>query len=98
MDSLSKANEIRIARARLKQQLRAGEARVEQILASPPKCVGTATVLDLLLAVPKIGPVRAGRLLSSARVSQSASIGKLTERQRAHLVDLLRSRGEPPWS
>jgi hypothetical protein len=93
MTSLSRANEIRLARARLKQQLRTGEARVEQILASPPECLGTATVLDLLLAVPKIGPVRASRLLTTARVSQTTIIRRLSQRQRAQLVDLLRSRG-----
>jgi hypothetical protein len=88
--ALRKANEVRIGRARLKQQLRVGDARIEQILATPPECVCTATVLDLLLCVPKIGPVRAGRLLSTARVSQTKIIGTLTERQRAYLIDLLR--------
>jgi hypothetical protein len=98
MTSLSKANEIRIARARLKQQLRDGDTRVEQILASPPECVGTATVLDLLLAVPKIGPVRASRLLATAQVSQTTIIRRLSERQRAELVGLLCSRGGCPSS
>jgi hypothetical protein len=98
MTSLGKANEIRIARARLKQQLRDGDARFEQILASPPECVGTATVLDLLLAVPKVGPVRASRLLATARVSQTTVVRRLSERQRAELVGLLRSRGGSPWS
>jgi hypothetical protein len=92
LTALSKANEIRSARARLKQQLHDGEARLEQILASPPQCVSTAKVLDLLLAVPNIGPARADRLLASARVSQTKVIGALTERQRVHLIDLLRNR------
>lgn len=94
MAALKKANEIRIGRARLKQQLRDGDARIEQILATPPKCACTATVLDLLLAVPKIGPARAARLLTNARVSQTKIIGTLTERQRAQLIDLLRNRTE----
>jgi hypothetical protein len=44
---------------------------------------------DLLLAVPKIGPVRAGRLLGTARVRQTKTIGSLTDRQRADLIRLL---------
>jgi hypothetical protein len=96
MTSLRRANDVRIARARLKQQLRNGDARIEQVLASPTECVGTATVLDLLLAVPKIGPVRAGRLLTTARINQTKSIGTLSERQRAHMVDLLRNRDRSP--
>jgi transposase len=89
MTALRKANEVRIARAKLKRQIRDGDARIEQILATPPPCVCTATVLELLLAVPKIGPARAGRLLAAARLSQTKIVGTLSERQRAHLIDLL---------
>jgi multidrug efflux pump subunit AcrA (membrane-fusion protein) len=92
MTALTKANEIRIARARLKQQLREGDARIEQILAAPPECASTAAVLDLLLTVPNIGPVRAGRLLTSAGVKPTKTIGTLSERQRTQLIDLLRGR------
>jgi hypothetical protein len=94
MKALSKANEVRVARARLKQQLRDRDARIEQILAAPPACVATAMLLDLLLAVPKIGPVRAGRLLTTARVRDTKVIGTLSERQRGHLIDLLRDRAD----
>jgi hypothetical protein len=92
--ALNKANKVRIARARLKRQLRDGDACIEQILAAPPACVSTATVLELLLAVPRIGPTRAGRLLTSARVSEAKRIGALSERQQAQLIDLLRERAE----
>jgi CheY-like chemotaxis protein len=94
MTALGKANEIRVARAKLKQRLRRGETSIQRILAAPPKCVSTAPVLNLLLAVPNIGPVRAGRLLTTARLSQSKTIGTLSERQRGHLIDLLRNRTE----
>ena len=89
MIALERANEVRSARAKLKQQLRQGKVRIDEVLATPPEQVATAKVLDLLLAVPKFGPVRAGRVLSTARVSQSKTVGGLTDRQRAHLIDLL---------
>ena len=92
MTALTKANDVRVARARLKQQLREGDTRIEQILAAPPECASTAKVLDLLLAVPNIGPVRAGRLLTGAGVNPTRAIAMLTERQRAHLIGLLRGR------
>ena len=92
MTALTKANEVRVARARLKQQLRKGDAHIEEILATPPECASTAKVLDLLLAVPSIGPVRAKRLLTSAGVNPTKVIARLTERQRADLIDRLRSR------
>ena len=89
MIALERANEVRSARAKLKQQLRQGKVRIDEVLATPPEQVATAKVLDLLSAVPKFGPVRAGRVLSTARVSQSKTVGGLTDRQRAHLIDLL---------
>ena len=45
--------------------------------------------LDLLVAVPKIGPVNAGHLLSIARISPSKRVGALSGRQRARLIQLL---------
>jgi hypothetical protein len=84
--ALGKANEVRIARAALKRQLHAGDVQVTQILAAPPRCATTASVLDLLLAVPKVGPVRARRLLTAARVSETTKVGRLTERQRSELI------------
>lgn len=89
MSALKRANEVRTARAKLKQQLRQGKVRIEEVLATPPEHVATAKVLDLLVAVPKFGPVRAGRVLSTARVSQSKTVGGLSDRQRAQLIELL---------
>jgi S13-like protein len=46
-------------------------------------------VFDLLVAVPKIGPVKAEHLLTIARVSPSKTVGALSARQRARLIELL---------
>jgi hypothetical protein len=49
----------------------------------------TAKVFDMLLAVPKLGRVRATRFLNQCRISQSKTVGGLTERQRSELLALL---------
>ena len=90
MIALKRANEVRTARAKLKQELREGKLRIEQVLARPPAHVSTAQVLDLLVAVPKIGPVKATRLLNTAQVTPSKTVGGLTDRQRTRLIELLR--------
>jgi S13-like protein len=90
MVALMQANEVRSARASLKRDLREGKLRLEQILASEPRCVSSAKVFDLLLAVPKFGPVRAARLLGHVRVSQTKTVGALSDRQRTSLIELLR--------
>ena len=89
MIALSHANQVRGLRAKLKQDLREGTVRLEQILATGADYVATAEVFDLLVAVPKIGPVKAGRLLTIARISPSKTVGALSERQRARLIELL---------
>ncbi len=90
MDALRRANEIRVRRAQLKKDLKAGSMRIEQILSDPPEYVETAKVVDILMAVPKFGRVKAARFLNQCRISQSKTVGGLSERQRAELVSLLR--------
>ena len=89
MNALRQANQVRGLRARLKQDLREGTVRLEQILATDADYLASAEVFDLLVAVPKIGPVKAAHLLTIARISPSKTVAGLSERQRACLVELL---------
>jgi S13-like H2TH domain len=88
MDALKRANDIRVKRARLKKDLKDGRVHVEQILRDPPEYVSTAKVIDILMAVPKFGRVKAARFLNQCRISQSKTVGGLSDRQRAELVGL----------
>jgi hypothetical protein len=88
--ALERANEVRTARAKLKQQLASGEIELVQILADPPACVRTARVRDVLLVVPKIGSARAGRILAQCRIAHSKTLDGLTDRQRGELINLFR--------
>src|SRR3954465_5840535 len=90
MDALRRANEIRVRRAQLKKDLKDGRVRVEEVLSRPPDYVETAKVFDILMAVPKFGRVKAARFLNQCRISQSKTVGGLSERQREELVGLLR--------
>src|SRR5438128_1529597 len=88
MDALKRANDIRVRRARLKKDLKDGHVRIEDVLNDPPEFVSTAKVIDILMAVPKFGRVKAARFLNTCRISQSKTVGGLSERQRAELVGL----------
>ena len=92
MDALNKANDVRVKRAQLKKDLKDGRVRIEQILGSPPEYVSTAKVIDILMAVPKFGRVKAARFLNTCRISQSKTVGGLSDRQRAELIGLFNSR------
>ncbi len=88
MDALRRANDIRVQRAKLKRDLKEGRLRVEAVLDDPPDYVATAKVFDILMAVPKFGRVKASRFLNQCRISQSKTVGGLSERQRTELVGL----------
>ena len=45
---------------------------------------------EVLLAVPKIGSVRVGRVLAQCGIAHSKTLGGLTDRQRDELIDLFR--------
>jgi hypothetical protein len=88
MEALKRANDIRVKRAQLKKDLKAGNVQIEEILGAPPEYVETAKVFDMLMAVPKFGRVKAARFLNTCRISQSKTVGGLSERQRAELIGL----------
>jgi hypothetical protein len=88
MDALHRANEIRTRRAQLKKDLKGGRVSIHTLLLEPPEYVETAKVFDMLMAVPKFGRVKAARFLNQCRISQSKTVGGLSERQRAELVAL----------
>ena len=84
-----RANEIRIKRAQLKRDLKAGRRSIHSLLLDPPEYVETAKVFDMLLAVPKYGRVKVNKLLVHCRIAPSKTIGGLSERQRSELISLL---------
>jgi hypothetical protein len=90
MEALRRANEIRVRRAQLKRELKSGAASLPDLIADPPRELLTAKVYDMLLAVPKLGRVKAVRALNQCRISQSKTVGGLSDRQRTELIELFR--------
>ena len=88
MDALKRANDVRVKRAQLKKDLKDGKVKIETILTRPPAYVETAKVVDILMAVPKFGRVKAGRFLNVCKISPSKTVGGLSERQRTELIGL----------
>jgi hypothetical protein len=92
MDALKRANDVRFRRAKLKKDLKEGKVKIEQILGNPPEYVSTAKVIDILMAVPKFGRVKATRFLNTCKISPSKTVGGLSDRQRGELIGLFNSR------
>ena len=90
LDALQRANDVRTKRAQLKKDLKGGRCSIHELLLRPPSFIETAKVIDMLLAVPKYGRVKAGKVLQQCRISPSKTIGGLSQRQRTELVSMLR--------
>lgn len=86
MEALARGNRIRIGRADIKREIRSRRLTVLGVLEAPPEFSLGMKVLDLLLASPGVGPVRASRLLQRLQISPVTTVGGLTERQRLELA------------
>jgi hypothetical protein len=89
MDAMARANRIRVQRAQLKRDLKAGRLSIRALLVDPPEYVETAKVFDMLLAVPKYGRAKVNKVLALCRISPSKTIGGLSLRQRNELLRLV---------
>lgn len=92
MDALQVANVIRSYRANLKRDIKSARVSIVDILTNPPEEVETMKIFDLLLAVPKMGRVKANKMLQTCRISPSKTVGGMSDRQRGEMVSLLLRR------
>jgi hypothetical protein len=98
LQALEQANEIRLARSRLRHELHGlgpyrAPARLAQLLEDPPGWLAGEPVGRLLLRLPKWGRRRMLRLLAHHRVGELRTVGELTVRQRHALAADLRGEG-----
>lgn len=90
MEALNKADEVRIYRANLKRDLKAGRASIDDILLEPSALVDTMKLFDLMLAMPKYGRVKVNTVLKACQISPAKTIGEMSVRQRIEVVSMLR--------
>src|SRR5256714_1180678 len=83
--ALEFANRVRLARARMKRKVAAGELPAAEVIMSCPWQAHTMEVSDLLMSQRRWGRTRCRRMLVSLGVPENKQIGTLTERQRLAL-------------
>jgi hypothetical protein len=74
-EALARANQVRHQRACLKADLKRGSLSIATIIMDPPEYLATAHVLDVIMALPRYGHMRATALLERCRVSPRKTIG-----------------------
>jgi hypothetical protein len=90
MRALAQANRVRLARAELKRQVAEGETTVADIVLECPWEAESMAIADLLLSQHRWGRTRCRRFLASIPMSETKSVGSMTERQRRALSARLR--------
>jgi len=90
---LIEANRIRRLRARFKRDVKAGRRSVLEVVLEVPEDFETMRVLEVILAVPKVGRTKANKVMVQGRISPSKTLGGMTERQRVELASFLRGWG-----
>ncbi len=87
--ALERANEIRLARARLKRRIAIGDISAADVILSCPVEAASWPVGELLMSQRRWGSTRCRKFLSRSEVAETKPIGDLTERQRRLLASAL---------
>ena len=80
--ALARANEVRLARAALKRRIHDGELAVADVVLDAPPEADRMTVAELLTSQRRWGHTRCRKLLQSIPMSETKTIGSMTDRQR----------------
>ena len=92
------ATEARRRRAEIKQDLRSGERSLAQVLdlAETDDVVAHAKVIDVLKALPRVGAVRANRVMERLDIAANRRLRGLGKHQIAALIAEFSDRSTPP--
>jgi hypothetical protein len=95
LQALQYANRVRLARARMKRRIAAGELLAAEVILSCPWQAHSMSISDLLMSQRRWGRARCRRLLVSLGVPENKQVGTLTERQRLALAAVLTAKHAP---
>ena len=89
MQALQRANKVRLARAELKRRIASGEINASEVILGCPWEADSMTVADLLMSQRRWGHTRCRNFLAGVPMSETKTVGTLTDRQRRALAVLL---------
>ena len=89
--ALEKAAEARAARAAVKARLKMGSLSLAEALASDDVHIAKMKVVAMLEALPKVGKVKARRIMGEVGIADNRRIQGLGAQQRAALLERLGS-------
>ncbi|MDY6050236.1 MAG: integration host factor, actinobacterial type [Corynebacterium sp.] len=86
--ALDKAAKARKQRAELKENLKKGQIKLDEVLskANDDEIIGKTKVSALLESMPKVGKVKAREIMEDLKIAPTRRLRGLGDRQRAALL------------
>jgi hypothetical protein len=92
LQALEHANRVRLARAALKREVRAGALEAHEVVRSCPWEAQTMSVSELLRSQRRWGRTRTRKFLTPLALNENRQLGRLTFRQREMLAGALEAK------
>jgi hypothetical protein len=86
LQALQRANRVRLARADLKRRIADGEITAAEVILTSPWEASSMALGDVLMSQRRWGGTRCRKFLAMFRISETKTVGSLTERQRHALA------------
>src|SRR5664280_2082137 len=93
MRALERANKVRLARAELKRKVAMDEIDAAEVILACPWEAQSMAVTDLLMSQRRWGQTRCRKFLAQIPMSETKTVGSMTERQRRTLAATLGCAG-----
>jgi hypothetical protein len=86
LQALQRANRVRLARAELKRRIAEGEVTAGEVILTSPWEASSMAIGDVLMSQRRWGGTRCRKFLAMFRISETKTVGSLTDRQRHALA------------
>jgi hypothetical protein len=87
--ALQRANTVRLARAELKRRIADGELTAADVIRTSPWEASSMAIGDVLMSQRRWGGTRCRKFLAMFQITETKTVGSLTERQRTALAGQL---------
>jgi hypothetical protein len=91
MLALQRANRVRLARAELKRRIAEGELSAADVILTSPWEATSMAIGDVLMSQRRWGSTRCRKFLATFQISETKTVGSLTQRQRVAIAGQLRA-------
>jgi DNA-binding MarR family transcriptional regulator len=93
MQAIQRANQVRSARSQLKRAVAENRMTAAEVILACPWEAATMTISELLMSQRRWGTTRTSKFLSAVGMTQTKTIGSMTDRQRQGLARILGPAG-----